>query len=303
MSRLYFHTPTQEAALSGAEFAWMRHMAFEASDHAWDLDRFDSVQHLLSLVPGSGFDSYLHHFLREAQADASLIPRAMRCVRTALHNGLDLHVDGVSLRSNDVTFNTAIADGSDPVALATKMYGWGCLHAWIDGPDRAWAADLVEIGLDTRVLRHGMGWEARFAAHDVGDGVLALLRARDDEPAVLSYSVDDSFPSPEAAGWLDTPPTAVVDDREKLLDWRETRWEEFGELTDQQQWELAFTGLRERKPWAQLSEATLRTQHFSWPVTAYDLMRPDHADHLQEILAEARAWHAEHSPRQPGLAS
>lgn len=299
MSRLYFTTPTQEAALSGAEYQWMRHLAFGASDEAWDLDQFDGAERLLSWVeevPEGQFGAnYLHRHLREAHADPGLAQRLFSSLRTKLHTyGLDLRVEGVTLRSMDVAFNTAIVTGSDPVVLATKMYGWGGLHAWIDGPDRAWAADIIDTGLETGVLRRGLGWEARFADHDPGNGVLALLRDRDDEPVVLSYSVEDHFPNPTIAGRLDTPPPTVCEDTEALDGWTDNQWEEFGNLTAQQQWDLAFAGLRERRPWAQLSPATLRAQYFSWPVTAFDLMRPDRADRLREILAQARAWQVQH---------
>jgi hypothetical protein len=101
----------------------------------------------------------------------------------------------------------------------------------VEGPHRAWFADLAQEGLDQRVFRSqvngGMtGWES----------VIDLLRGRDDEPVVTSYSVCDSFPNPETAGWK-----PVLDED------GEENWDAWYDLPDGEQWDTAMAGLRADK--------------------------------------------------------
>lgn len=286
MSRLYFHTPTDEAELGGAEFHWLQYLAESVAESAWDLDRagtIDRAQHLLSMVEESEDHSYgenyLHVYLREAQADPALIPRLQNALLTALRaSGLTLTVHGVKLRTRDVTLNTAILTGSDPIVLATKLSGWGSRHAWIDGPHRAWVADLIEQGLRHGLFHPDMGWEAPFRPGELGrgKGVVPLLRAREDEPVVLSYSGDCSFPNLTIAGWTSRD-DADDESEDDLYD----RW---GTLTEEQQWALAFDGLKAERPWTQITPENFRTTTFAWPVTIYDLVRADRAEYLRSVL-------------------
>lgn len=290
MSRLYFHTPTQEAGLSGAEYGWLRHVAHGHAAAAWNLDSFDRAEQFLSLVDevpdGSYGSNYLHTYLREARAEPGLTQRLLRALDTALNvQSLTLTVHGVALSSGDLGYNAALVSGSDPIALAAKLHGWGSIHAWIEGRDRAWCADLVEDALRTGLYRRDMGWERPFN-RDEGPGVVSLLRSRDDEPVVLSYSVTDGFPNARIGGLL--PP-----DFPDYLDLSDEQWEQvetadghWGELPADRQWEEAMRGLRTHRAWARIGPDTLRAQMFSWPVTAYDLFREDRADHLRAVLTD-----------------
>ena len=54
MSRVYFHTPTAEAALSGAERAGLGHLAAGPGANAWDLDApfsSETAARILAMVP------------------------------------------------------------------------------------------------------------------------------------------------------------------------------------------------------------------------------------------------------------
>ena len=93
--------------------------------------------------------------------------------------------DGSRARAWDVRLNTAMRLGSRPVRLMTRLHGQCEVHAWVAGQNRAWLAEIVDEGLRDGVMRTGMGW----------DKVATLLRTRDDEPVVTSYSVCDQFPN------------------------------------------------------------------------------------------------------------
>jgi hypothetical protein len=103
----------------------------------------------------------------------------------------------------NIQLNTALAIGSDPIRFCVRVHGQCECHGYVEGPNRAWLAGVIDEGLLTRALRYetqgyGKGWE----------DVARLLRVRDDCPVVMSYSVCDSFPPrPEDADddWYDLP--------------------------------------------------------------------------------------------------
>jgi len=222
--------------------------------------------------------------------------------------GLPLRVAGVDLHTTDVGLNTALLAGSDLIRLAAKIDGWCEVHAWVEGGDRAWLAGIIEQGLRAGMYRQGLWMDnpdsgARDKWAPMGwDQVIGLLRARDDEPAVMSYSATDGFPNPYVAGW--EPPVDPLwrpvwaADGEGLAEWQELddsirkeyHDDRIGELWAQlpagQQWELAMDGLRRSRPWARLAPDTLAAQTFGLPVTVYDLFAPDRDE---RVLAAAAA--------------
>lgn len=340
MSRLYFHTPSGDAELLGSERTWLRQLAQGPADAAWDLHgphrRLERAEQILSMSPqphpGSHAANYLHDYLREAReqdarnrdayqawadrrtqpghANHDLEQRLVSALRIALHvDGLPLHVAGVDLHTTDVGLNTTLLAGSDLIRLAAKIDGWCEVHAWVEGGDRAWLADLIEQGLRAGIYRQGLWMDnpdsgARDKWAPMGwDQVVGLLRARDDEPAVMSYSVCDGFPNPDVAGWdpsIDAswrPDWAA--DSEGLADWRalddsQRQWyrrqhagELWSELPAGRRWEMAMDGLRRSRPWARLAPDTLAAQTFGPPVTVYDLFAPDRDERVRAAAASA----------------
>jgi hypothetical protein len=269
---------------------------------AWDLGRssaFERAAQILAMVPEVPDDGYganfLHTYLRAAQAQEATNKAAyagwhpgqppkhptsyepqrqlVSALQTSLRvQGLDLEVAGVKLRTANIDLNTALIAGSDPVALAAKIHGWCESHCWIEGPDREWLAEIIDEGVENGLFRRGF-WYA-----DTPDGpkdkwssqgweeVLTLLRSRDDEPVVLSYSVSERFPNEYIAGW----------------DGPEDSWYD---LPDAEQWERALTGLREQRPWARLAPDTLYDVTFGPPVTVYDLLAPDRDERVRGVEA------------------
>jgi hypothetical protein len=130
---------------------------------------------------------------------------------------------GESWDSFTMSMNTAMIMGSDPVRLAARVHGQCEVHGFVEGPNRAWLADIIDEGLATGIMRYetqgyGKGWE----------DVSTLLRSRDDGPVVMDYSVCDGFP-------------ARPDDFEGDQD-------DWYELDYTERWELAVKAIR--KVWS-----------------------------------------------------
>lgn len=345
MSRVYFHSPSGEAELRGSERAHLNFVAYGPAGAAWGLSRhtdLDWMAGVIGLIPevpdGQYGANYLHTYLREAQAeharnhelykawkpgmpgpygesyDASR--RLRSSLKTRLAGSLSdtvFVVAGRRLHAGDLALNTALAVGSDPIKLAAKIHGWCEAHAWVDGPDRAWLAEIIDEGLAVGVYRRGIwyadqpdtprdkwssqGWEE----------VQAHLRSRDDEPCVMSYSVCDQFPNRHTAAW-EPPPMpddwapSWADTDEGLAEWerdyptaedKAARYldgagDGWYELPVDEQWRLAMAGLRADKPWAQLSPDTLDTT-FGPAVTVYDLLATDRDERISAAFAGEQA--------------
>lgn len=319
MSRVYFHSPSGEAELHGSERAWLAHLASGPARAAWDLDLSDSLQRaaaILAFVPevpdGEYGANYLHTYLREAQAE-NVANRAVytdwkpgqpfsgptshanqhrlvSALQTSLKvQGLRMVVAEVELHTSNVELNTALVAGSDPIRLAAKIHGWCESHCWVEGQDRMWLADIIDQGLDAGLYRRGF-WYA-----DQSDGpkdkwssqgweeVQTLLRSRDDEPVVMSYSVGDSFPSPHTH--LDWPGRDVerwddYSDAEKqaIEDWQE-RW--YDDEDHAGKFDAGMAWLRQKRPWARIAPDTLAEVTFHLAVTVYDLFAPDRDDRIR----------------------
>lgn len=303
MSRVYFHSPSGDAELRGSERARLAHLANGIAEAAWDLNdsfAFERAAEILAMVPevpdGQHGANYLHTDLREAQeqkrrnkaAYAAARPgtlmragvshepqrRLVASLRTALRaNGVTLEVAGQQLRSRDVDLNTALVAGSDPVRLAAKIDGWCESHCWVEGPDRGWMADIIDEGLRAGLYRRGIwhsdrpeGPRDKWSVQGWED-VLMLLRARDDEPVVLSYSVTEAFPNPD-----------IGEDQQAARDEYQDEWHE---LPADEQWRVALAALREQRPWARLAADTLTEVTFGLPVTIYDLFASDRDERVR----------------------
>jgi hypothetical protein len=204
MSRIYFHSPSATAELRGSERAYMGLLCTDLTVGVFSPDDFGREPLLSRVFP--------HPY-------SSTMPYG-RAFELAMHSGARYEFnlpDGRMVDTFTVCLNTALALGNDVIRLCARLHGQCEIHAWVDGPNRSWLADIIDSGRAASILRDDQGWE----------DVTALLRARNDEPVVTSYSVCDLFPSRGAADWQD--------------DCDGDGWHD---LSDDERWSRAMEGLR-----------------------------------------------------------
>lgn len=211
MSRLYFHTETEgDAELLGAE---RHHMAAVVSDVA------------LAFMPHLNDPRLAAVVLPEVWATYGTI-RNERLWRAAINHGPAsfFHRDGQPLGTFELLLNTVLSIGNDALCLFARLHAQSEIHCYVEGPDRAWMADLVDEGLKSGIYRQGVGW----------DKVRELLASGDAHPVVCSHSSSESFPNRYAAQW--EPPQNDEGDPD------EDAWYE---LPNDEQWRLGLAGLRD----------------------------------------------------------
>lgn len=98
-------------------------------------------------------------------------------------------VEGEKWNLFDCALNTVLRIGSDTSKFIARVHAQCEIHGYVLGPNRKWLSDIIERGLEDRVLRketqgYGKGLE----------DLIVMLRKTDEGPVVMSYSVCDSFP-------------------------------------------------------------------------------------------------------------
>lgn len=244
MSRVYFHTKSENTVeLSGRERA---NMGVTCGDIA------------SALVPRLYGDEAPHYFTASARETLNVMKRTARddMVGTFLRVGdrPTFQLGGEPLDSFSLVLNTVLAIGNDPLCLFARLHGQCEIHAYVEGPERAWLAGVIKQGLESGLYRRELGWE----------DVITLLEASNVEPVVTSFSVTDGFPNSYVAGW--TPPEGAGEDA----------WYE--DLTDDERWDLSIAGLRAQRDIQPLSPENLRGR-FGHGKTLFDVLnQPSHAE-------------------------
>lgn len=275
MSRVYFHTQSDTAELRGSERAWaggvVETIAVGLIEPKWK----EQEDFLLTLIKP---DHYLHTMPREGFPDAM---RWQRSFDVAWRNAMGddfLTWRGEPLPAWDISLNTALVVGNDQVKFLARMHAQCEIHGWVDGPDRGWLADLMQQGRDTGLYRPEQGWE----------DVIALLRRRDDEPVVMSYSVCDQFPNPYASDWMPAWPDGKPQKWDALSEAeqeeRSAREEAWYDLPDAEKWERGLRWLRTQPGLGALRPDDWQTFRFGRGITVFDLLAPDHAERLDQAL-------------------
>lgn len=288
MSWLHWLTERGTADLWGSEAGLLRRLLREAAMNAWRINETDDgmlrAALLLQIATGRHAPALREQARQEAKRGDKTADETRRKLAARLHLELDLRriwfsLAGEQLYSADLELNTALLIGSDLVRLGAKLHTWRADHCWIDGPDRAWAADIIETGLNAGLYRRQVPRPSngRDVWTDPGWGdVVALLRSDDTGPVVLSHSEHAEFPNPDTH--LDCPPGDGHDARE----WAESWYD----LPHDEQWSHGVQWLRQRRAWARLAPDTLATVTAGPPVTIYDLYALDRDERVQ---AAARA--------------
>jgi hypothetical protein len=271
MSRVYFTSPSGEAELLGSERAWLGRLCSDiavgvlAPRSNWQqLSRFTADK----LPAGHGFTEANHW---------------VQGFTSRMNVGWDegyLSYEGKTISEFELVLNTALAVGSHPVKLAARIHGQCEIHGYIEEEDRAWLDGIIEDGLWSGVFRRELrpqnadgtygeprplGWEK----------VLELLRAGDDEPVVMSYSVCDGFPNPNETAWLPPEPTEgdIVTDN---------LWYA---LPDEDKWRHGMQWLRDTESrMLRINPDDFDTMRFGHCLTAFDLLAPDAEERVEEAL-------------------
>jgi hypothetical protein len=160
------------------------------------------------------------------------------------HGNMLLSIDGENklIDTFSLALNTAIRLGSNPLKLIARLHGQCEIHAYIEGENRNWAADVIEEGRSFNLLRKNMGWE----------DAITLLRKRSDSPIVTSYTVCDPFPS--------KPEQLSMD------------YEVWDNLKYETQWDVAIKALREKSKTAKLEIKPDNDVLFNDGLTGFDIM-------------------------------
>lgn len=207
MSRIYFHSLHGTAEVSGRERAWMGCLIHDIAMGCIGPPQY--ADWLLAAIPDG------ERFKQNPQMLSAYLGYG-RC---------HLTFGDIAVSWWDVELSTVTVIGSEPLAL-------------VEGPNRAWLADLIDYGLEDGLFRKGEGWPA----------VTTLLRSRDDEPVVMSYSVCDRFPN---IGLMpDDWPARRLNDM--LQD------EAYCALSESERWAYGMTRLRN------LGDCELKPDH--WPL-------------------------------------
>ncbi|TDD37861.1 hypothetical protein E1287_07335 [Actinomadura sp. KC06] len=177
-----------------------------------------------------------------------------------------------------------------------------------------WLADIIDQGLDDGVMRRSLRYQPHpdipqeeWPTRDLGwDDVTAFLRARDDEPVVMSDSTMDGFPNEFVAEWrppagtdlrpdwaAEAPEEWTALDETERADWKQTRVGDlWAELPESERWTLAMAGLRLRSERGALLELTpdgWADYRFGHSLTAFDLYADDYRAKIEEALGVASA--------------
>jgi hypothetical protein len=274
MSRVYFHSPSGDAELLGSERA---HLSLLAKATAMGRVASSPLR-FRSLLPSD-------HYLTRLQSDQ---PEAWAgWYETALKtHSAAIEYRGQPIESFALLLNTALESGDDALVLAARIDGQCEIHGWVDGPNRGWLADKVQAAVDSGVFRRGFLVQGSPGGKPVWsvqgwDGVIALLRSRDDEPVVMSYSVCDGFPNPVVAGVA----RAIEDDLDGEC---EGEGEAFYESPRSEQWAACMAELRTGVNGLEFRPDNWEEFRFVHRLSMLDLM----ADDWEERVREAAEWMA-----------
>jgi len=275
MSRVYFHSPSGTAELLGSEFHYLRGLVYNLALGVLKVDDYEHAKRLRELLPAGDslrttpFEGY------DFQSWVSYYETRFRTVGDSDRSPL-IEWRGKRLSAFSLALNTAAVLGNDAVRLATRIVGQGELHAWVDGPNRAWVADITQAGLESGTYRKGiwfermLGGERQWADQGWGD-VIAFLRAQEDEPVVLSYSVTGGFPSPEATGWERDDEGCCNDEAWDALDSAE-------------QWRLGMESLRGSAKGLEIKPDDWGSFRYAHQLSVLDLMADDWEERLRLAL-------------------
>lgn len=211
MSRIYFTSQDATAELRGSERAYMGCMICDIFCGLFrsciDRDHTGHPSPLRNLLPENPDAWWLDNF-----SDSMPL-----CLRSA-SDGFYFVVDGKRHDLFHAQLNTVLDMGNDALKLMARIHGQCEIHAYTEGHNRHWLADIIKGGLAMGLYRADQGWNA----------VRELLDSSATGPVVMSYSVCDLFPSGSEAGWVD-----------------DNDGDDWYDLTNAERWAMAYDNLKQ----------------------------------------------------------
>lgn len=280
MSRIYFHSPSGEAEVLGSERAYMGWVVQRVAMSAVNLDWADGASRIFSLLDPN------HYMAKEKiySHETSVVDRRWsemmeRSLGSSMF-GDTLQWKGSPIGSFSLLLNTAVVLGSDEVKLSARLHGQCEIHAYVEGPNRSWLADLIQSAVDKAIFREVQGeWPSGW------NEVITLLRSRDDEPVVTSYSVCDGFPDYMVGDWMPAWPEGVPRSYRELSEEqkkeRDERSEAWYELPHTEQWRISLEGLRTGTGGLEMKPDNWNTFKFGHGLSFLDIMAVNYAERLE----------------------
>lgn len=210
MSRIYFHAedPSETVDISGSERAHGQQLMLKIPQSVIYDQTFGGDRHPVTRYFPAEWKKNFPYGYPEAVAHYLERP-------SIFGSGSPIDFGGTVMWGTALLANTAIRLGSDAVKLLVRLHMRCEVHSWVDGPNRAWLAEIIRKGRAAGVLREDMGWE----------NLSTLLLSNTTDPLVTSYSVSDSFPNSVAADWTGPEGMHSEDVKEAWNDLsRKTRW-------------------------------------------------------------------------------
>lgn len=288
MSRVYFHSPSGQAELRGSERAWLGSLVNQIATGVLDLDGFETAERLKKYVHPS------HYMASKDTTSPGWVSSWASGYATAFRVGWGdplICYQGRTLSTFSFALNTAVLLGNDQIKLAARIHGQSEIHAWVDGPNRGWLAEIMQAGLDSGIYRKGYHYDDHAGAkqwQSMGwEDVIALLRARDDEPVVMSYSVCDSFPNADIGDYLPAWPEGIPRTHEGYDSFTEAQKEErqdayeaWYDMEEAEKWRISMAGLRASSKGLEIKPEDWATFRFTHELSVLDLLAPDADERL-----------------------
>lgn len=249
MSRVYFHSPEDDAEVRGSERAYASCLIGNLAMAVFEnhVEKYRDEQPLLKIIPAG---SYLHRSARERFANDF-----GTWFRVA-YGPDDYFIlpDGQKVATWDVALNTATVLGGDALMFLARMHAQCEIHGWVDGPDKAWLAEIIEQGLVDKLYRANAGWET----------VVELLKENTTSPVVMSYSVCEQFPNCGVGDWMDK----IFRDDEH----RDEHADKWYELPDDEKWRISMDGLKAKSGKLKIKPDDWRGYGYGLGLSAFDVV-------------------------------
>lgn len=233
MSSIDFNTMEDTVSVSGRERFWFGSMAAGMVKSILDPFIEHDGKKLAKIFPA---EHYVHKYPT---------PESLSLALSAANADGKLIVDGKLVNIFDMQMNTLLVFGGDVAKFAARIHGQCEIHTYVEGANREWLSNIINIGLTARVLHDKRGWQS----------VIDLLGKSKYSPVVLSYSVTDSFPNRFIADYKDN---------EDGDSWHR--------LSDEIKWDMAMKELRNKSNDMEMKPTTWNEFYFTNGISAFDIV-------------------------------